>query len=89
MMITNEARDLLKQVLRDQQASGIRIYFVGFGCEKSEMGMALDEPEPTDRVEIINTIQVAIDPYIKAEVEDLVIEYDQGRHAIVLSSISE
>lgn len=31
MNITDEARDLLKQVLRDQNAKGIRIYFAGFG----------------------------------------------------------
>lgn len=31
MNITDEARDLLKQVLRDQHAKGIRIYFAGFG----------------------------------------------------------
>lgn len=31
MNITDEARDLLKQVLRDQNSTGIRIYFAGFG----------------------------------------------------------
>lgn len=31
MQITNEARDLLKQILEDKNASGIRVYFAGFG----------------------------------------------------------
>jgi Fe-S cluster assembly iron-binding protein IscA len=31
MQITNEAREQLKQILQDQNASGIRVYFNGFG----------------------------------------------------------
>jgi hypothetical protein len=49
------------------------------------MGMALDEPEAEDKVAIINEIQVAIDPQLEHEVKELVIEYDRGRNAIVLS----
>lgn len=49
------------------------------------MGMALDEPNENDKVLTINEIQVAIDPQIIAEADDLVVEYDAGRNAIVLS----
>lgn len=31
MQITNDARDQLKQVLANKDASGIRVYFAGFG----------------------------------------------------------
>jgi hypothetical protein len=31
MQITDSARDLLKQVLQDKGANGIRVYFAGFG----------------------------------------------------------
>lgn len=31
MKITNVARDHLKEILKDQNASGIRVYFAGFG----------------------------------------------------------
>jgi Fe-S cluster assembly iron-binding protein IscA len=31
MQITNEAREQLKQILQAQNASGIRVYFNGFG----------------------------------------------------------
>ncbi|MFE8696225.1 hypothetical protein ACFYKT_07645 [Cytobacillus sp. FJAT-53684] len=48
------------------------------------MGMALDEPEADDLVLMINEIQVAIEPQLEADVEELVIEYDRGRHAFVL-----
>jgi Fe-S cluster assembly iron-binding protein IscA len=85
MDITNEARDLLKKVLRDQNSNGIRIYFVGHGCEKQNMGMALDEPKKEDKVVMINDIQVAVDPQVEPLLEELVIEYDEGRHAIVIS----
>jgi hypothetical protein len=31
MQVTNEARDALKQVFKDQNAEGVRLYFAGFG----------------------------------------------------------
>lgn len=31
MNITDEARELLFQVLKEQKISGIRVYFAGFG----------------------------------------------------------
>jgi hypothetical protein len=31
MKITDTARDLLLQVLKDKNVSGIRVYFAGFG----------------------------------------------------------
>ncbi len=31
MHITNEARDLLKQVLQERNSAGIRIFFAGYG----------------------------------------------------------
>ncbi|SEN10758.1 hypothetical protein SAMN05192533_10952 [Mesobacillus persicus] len=31
MQITNDAREVLKEVLKEQNAAGIRVYFAGFG----------------------------------------------------------
>jgi hypothetical protein len=31
MKITDQARDILKQVFQEQNAEGIRVYFAGFG----------------------------------------------------------
>jgi hypothetical protein len=31
MNITNEARDILKQLLEDRNKAGIRLFFAGFG----------------------------------------------------------
>jgi hypothetical protein len=31
MNITNEARDVLKEILKEKNANGIRIYFAGYG----------------------------------------------------------
>lgn len=49
------------------------------------MGMALDEPREEDKVSIINEIQVAIEPLIEEEIEDVVVEFDHRRNAIVLT----
>jgi len=47
--------------------------------------MALDEPRKDDKVIVINEIQVAIESIIADDIDGLVVEYDHGRHAIVLS----
>ncbi|SHP81796.1 Uncharacterised protein [Mycobacteroides abscessus subsp. abscessus] len=31
MQITNDARDMLKQVFADKSVNGIRVYFAGYG----------------------------------------------------------
>lgn len=41
--------------------------------------MSLDEPQPDDHVEVINQIQVAIDPYLVEYTEDLVFDYVKER----------
>lgn len=53
---------MLKQMLRENSKSGIRVYFAGFGWGGPNIGMALDEPESEDKVVIINEIQVLLDP---------------------------
>lgn len=84
MKITDEARELLKQVLKENNTSGIRVYFAGFGWGEPEIGLALDEPEEDDEVKIINEIQVAIDLHIEPYLEGLVLEYDQKNKGLVL-----
>ena len=49
------------------------------------MGMALDEPKEEDKIKIINEIQVAIEPLVEEEIDDLVVEYDKSTNSFVLS----
>ena len=84
MEITNDARDMLTQVFQDKSATGIRVYFAGFGWGQPKVGLALDEPEAEDKVITINEIQVAIDPNIESYTEALVLDLDKQMNGLVL-----
>jgi Fe-S cluster assembly iron-binding protein IscA len=84
MQITNEARDVLKSVLQENNASGIRVYFAGYGWGGPQVGLALDEPESEDIVSTINEIQVAIEPNIEAHAQGLTLEFNKDANGLVL-----
>jgi iron-sulfur cluster insertion protein len=84
MNITDQARDVLKQVFQEQDAKNIRVYFAGYGWGGPNMGLALDEPNQNDVVVTINEIQVAIDPDIEPFTESLTLEFDKENNGLML-----
>jgi HesB-like selenoprotein len=74
MKITDEARDEFKKLFKEKNAKNIRIFFDGFGWGTPRIGLALDEPEADDIIVTINEIQVAIDPMIEPNIEDLILD---------------
>lgn len=74
MNITDQARDLLKQVFKEENANNIRIFFEGYGWGEPRIGLALDEPEADDIIVTINEITVAIDPIIEPNIEGLTLD---------------
>ncbi|MCA1060470.1 adhesin [Rossellomorea aquimaris] len=60
MNITDQAKQVLSEVLREQGAEGIRLSSVA-GCCGPQISVSMDDPEPTDHIESINGIRVAID----------------------------
>ncbi|MYL21739.1 hypothetical protein GLW04_17710 [Halobacillus litoralis] len=77
MQITNEARDLLQQILEEEEAPGLRLFFAGYGCGEPDIGMTLGEPEADDELHYINAIPVAVDQRIAHLIEPLTIEGKQ------------
>lgn len=63
MQITDAARDLIQNFLKQKNADGLRLYYLG-GCGGPQYGFTTDEPEADDKVEIINGIKVAFDPEV-------------------------
>jgi len=84
MKITDEARDVLFEVLKENNKSGIRIYFAGFGWGGPNIGLALDEPQSEDKVVFINKIQVSFDPDLEDYTKDFTLEYDKYREGLVM-----
>ncbi|WP_318617754.1 HesB/IscA family protein [Sporosarcina sp. YIM B06819] len=59
MNITNEAKEYIQSLLKEQQSNGLRIYAIE-GCCGPQIGLSLDPPEESDTVSVINDIQVAV-----------------------------
>ncbi|MFC7063646.1 hypothetical protein [Halobacillus seohaensis] len=74
MEITDQARDLLDQLLEDVDEGCLRLYFAGYGCGEPDIGMTIAEPEADDELHHINSIPVAIDQKIIHLTEELIVE---------------
>ncbi|ASF37921.1 hypothetical protein CEH05_01815 [Halobacillus halophilus] len=77
MKITDGARDLLLQILEEEEAACLRLYFAGYGCGEPDIGMTIGEPEADDELYHLNAIPVAIDKRIEHLTAELTIEGKQ------------
>ncbi|WP_226585471.1 hypothetical protein [Halobacillus litoralis] len=77
LKITDQARDLLQQIIEDEDGGSLRLFFAGFGCGEPDIGMTIGEPQGDDTLHYINSIPVAIDQRIAHMTESLIIEGKQ------------
>lgn len=84
MNITDQARDVLMQLLQENDAKNIRVFFAGISWGQPKVGLALDEPEEKDKVVNINEVVVAIDPDIEPYTENLTLDFSQEANGLVL-----
>ncbi|MFD1019269.1 hypothetical protein [Thalassobacillus hwangdonensis] len=74
MHITDEARDLLDELLHDLEAGCVRVYFSGYEQGEPQLGLALADPHADDELLNLNSIPTAIDRRILHLTEDVVLE---------------
>lgn len=84
MEISDQARDHLIPMLKEQNAAGIRLYFGGYGWGGPQIGVSLDEPQPQDSVRTINQIRVAFAGNIEGYTDDLVLEFIKESNGFAL-----
>lgn len=65
MKITDEAKQMLEQMLSENGAQGIRLYAVQ-GCCGPQYALSLEPPQPSDTQRVVNGISIAIDQTINA-----------------------
>ena len=75
MNITNEAKEYIQSLLKEQQAKGLRIYAIE-GCCGPQIGLSLDTPEESDTVSVINDIQVAVSTLALGLSSNLTLDFD-------------
>ena len=83
MIITDTAKEMLTNAIKENNAKGIRFYFQGQGCCGPQLGLSLDAPEEHDVVKEVNGIQVAIDQRVLSMTEEVTIDLQEGSLAVV------
>lgn len=76
MNITNEAKEYIQSLLKEQQAKGLRVYAVEGGCCGPQIGLSLDMPEESDVISVINDVQVAVARQAKEFVKSLTLDFE-------------
>ncbi|WP_040980472.1 MULTISPECIES: adhesin [Oceanobacillus] len=78
MKITDAAKQLLENVLTENDAEGIRLASVA-GCCGPQFALSLDTPQANDKVETINGIQVAVDAQITGT-DELTLDKEENQN---------
>jgi Fe-S cluster assembly iron-binding protein IscA len=82
MKITDAAKQLLVEAMKEHRAEGIRLYMVA-GCCGPQFALSFDEPQESDSVQIISGIRVAVDAQINSTAE-LTIDKDEAQQELIL-----
>lgn len=83
MDITQTAKDVLTESMKENNAQGIRFYFAGQGCCGPQFGLSMDAPEAEDLIKEVNGIQVALDNRVSSMVEDVSLDFQEGGLVLV------
>lgn len=83
MDITQTAKEVLTESMKENNAQGIRFYFAGQGCCGPQFGLSMDAPEEEDFIKEVNGIQVALDNRVSTMVEDISLDFQNGGLVLV------
>ncbi|KAA9022871.1 iron-sulfur cluster assembly accessory protein [Niallia endozanthoxylica] len=78
MKITDEAKQLLENFLKEKGAEGIRLTATE-GCCGPQFAITLDAPQQSDKIETINGIKVAFDSQVTGT-EELTLDKEENQN---------
>lgn len=87
MNITQPAKEMLLESMKENTAEGIRFYFAGQGCCGPQFGLSMDAPEQGDVIKEVNGIRVALDERVSTMVGEVSLDFKNG--GLVLEGLPE
>ena len=78
MKITDGAKQLLENFLKEKGAEGIRLTTTA-GCCGPQFAITLDAPKESDKIETINGIKVAFDSQVTGT-EELTLDKEENQN---------
>lgn len=76
LQITDNAKEMILNVLKENGAEGIRLFEVD-GCCGPQFALSLDAPQDNDHVETINGVLVAMEEHM-VNVDGLILDTEQS-----------
>lgn len=74
MVITDQAKSFIQELMEEHNAGNIRVFFAGMGWGGPWLGLSLDEATEDDVIEEINGIKVGFDETIYSQTKELTLE---------------
>jgi len=65
----------LKNIFNHYQAKELRVYAIE-GCGGPQIGLSLDTPEESDKISVINDIQVAVSALALGLISNLTLDFE-------------
>ncbi|HGE5781863.1 TPA: HesB/IscA family protein [Bacillus pseudomycoides] len=87
MNITDKAKEFIEIAMKENNVSTLRFTFEGAGCCGPNYGISLEKAQENDIKQIVNGIEVAMDPKVAEIVNNLTLDYveDQQGAGLVIS----
>ncbi|EZP76696.1 putative iron binding protein [Parageobacillus genomosp. 1] len=82
MVITEKAKTFITKVMEENGVDTLRFTFEGAGCCGPQLGLSLDNPQITDRLEIINGIRVAMDEQVASIIEGVTLDAEETEEGV-------
>ncbi|CAM3798368.1 MULTISPECIES: adhesin [Paenibacillus] len=76
MIITDEAKAYIEEMMKEAETTTLRFFNAGAGCCGPSYQLTLDKAQENDIVERINHIEVAFDPTIADLVRNVILDID-------------
>ena len=86
MNITDKAKEFIENAMKENGVSTLRFIFEGAGCCGPSYGISLEAPQENDEKQIVNGIEVAMDPKVADLVNNLTLDYvddEQGAGLVI------
>jgi Fe-S cluster assembly iron-binding protein IscA len=78
----DQAKQALQDTLKEHDKEGFHFSSAGGGCCGPQLGLSLDNPQTTDRLENINGIQVAINEHVASIIEGVTFDAEETGEGI-------
>ena len=85
MIITDEAKTFIENMMKEAGVSTLRFGYSGAGCCGPSYQLSLEKPQPDDTVTLVNEVEVAVDSRVADQISGLTLDLVQDEQGAGLT----